>query len=79
MELSTHSVVSEVCIDEMCVPLASYPGHMGPLFLLPCGLGMRFMLMKSTHTARYAVLAYSTYTHFAKQAYKVLDWTKGRY
>lgn len=44
------------------IPLVSYPGHMGPFFLLPCGLGMRlvFLVMKRTHTARYIVLVYST-------------------
>lgn len=43
------------------IPLVSYPGHMGPLFPLPCGLGMRLgFLTKRTHTARYIVLVYST-------------------
>ena len=73
MELSTHGAVSEVCI--VC-PSSLVPGPHGSTFP---GLGTRFMLIKSTHTARYAVLAYSTYTHFAKDAYKVLDWSKGRY
>ena len=73
MKLSTHGAVSaplhvknkcaaiQVANSKDIFSLVSYSGHMGPQFVLSCGLGMRLVfLMKRTHTARYIVLVYST-------------------